>query len=237
VEGFVLKRSVDIALAGLLLIVSLPILAVAAIAIKLDSQGPVFFCQVRMGLNFRRFRILKLRTMYAGIQGRAYTVCEDPRVTRTGHWLRWLKVDELPQLWNVIRGEMSLVGPRPVVPELALEFEWAYDRLLEVRPGLTDPATLKYCREEDFLMLIADPLEYFKAVLTPDKLRISAAYLQHANVWSDLGVLAATALALVPGNWRPRFMRVWGVGQAETAEPLFPEHGQRAETQGSIENI
>jgi lipopolysaccharide/colanic/teichoic acid biosynthesis glycosyltransferase len=237
VEGFVLKRSVDIALAGVLLIVSLPILAVAAIAIKLDSQGPVLFCQARMGRKFRRFRILKLRTMYAGIQGRAFTVCEDPRVTRTGRWLRWLKVDELPQLWNVIRGEMSLVGPRPVVPELALEFERAYCRLLEVRPGLTDPATLKYCREEAFLVLIPDPLEYFKAVLTPDKLRISAAYLEHANVWSDLGVLAATVLCLVPGNWRPRFMRAWGVGQAEAAERLFREPAQGSETRGPIENI
>jgi lipopolysaccharide/colanic/teichoic acid biosynthesis glycosyltransferase len=237
VEGFVLKRSVDIALAGLLLVVSLPILAVAAIAIKLDSQGPVLFCQARMGLKFKRFKILKLRTMYAGNQGRAYTVCGDPRVTRTGRWLRWLKVDELPQLWNVIRGEMSMVGPRPVVPELALEFEWAYSRLLEVRPGLTDPATLKYCREEDFLVLIPDPIEYFKAVLTPDKLRISAAYLEHSNVWSDLGVLAATALALVLGNWWPRFMRRRSAGQVEAAERMFREPAQGAETQGPIQNI
>ncbi len=232
-----LKRTLDITLSGLLLFLSLPLLAVAAIAIKLDSKGPVFYCQARMGRNFRRFRIWKLRSMFVGIPGCAYTLNEDPRVTRTGRWLRWFKVDELPQLWNVIRGEMSLVGPRPVVPELALEFEKAYRRLLEVRPGLTDPATLKYCREEEFLALVVDPPMYFKAVLTPDKLRISAAYIEHAGVWSDLGVLAGTAWALVPGNWRPRFIRAWITGQADGAELLFPEAVQVAEAQGSIESI
>ncbi len=133
-----LKRSVDISLAGLLLIVSLPVLAVAAILIKLDSRGPVFFRQVRVGRRFQRFHILKLRTMHISSGGPVYTLPEDPRVTRVGRRLRWLKVDELPQLWNVLCGEMSVVGPRPVVPELAYEFHEAYATLLEARPGLTD---------------------------------------------------------------------------------------------------
>jgi lipopolysaccharide/colanic/teichoic acid biosynthesis glycosyltransferase len=203
----VLKRSVDIALAGLLLILSLPVLAVAAIAIKLDSEGPIFFRQARMGRRFRCFDLLKMRTMRISCGGPAYTQARDPRITFVGRKLRWLKVDELPQLWNVVRGDMSMVGPRPVVPEIALEFRPAYNRLLQVRPGLTDPATLKYCREDTLLATLPNPHHYFKTVLTPDKLRISAAYLDRANLWSDLCLLTGTAWALFPSNWRPRLMR------------------------------
>jgi len=200
----VLKRGLDIALAGLLLIVTLPFLAVAVIVIKLDSEGPAIFRQTRMGRGFRGFQLLKLRTMKTS-SGSAYTLGADPRITRTGRWLRRFKLDELPQLWNVLRGDMSLVGPRPVIPELTLEFKQAYDRLLAVRPGLTDPAALKYVREAEILASVPDPLEYFKAVVTPDKLRISQAYLEQANLRSDAAVMARTALVLFPPVWRPRF--------------------------------
>jgi lipopolysaccharide/colanic/teichoic acid biosynthesis glycosyltransferase len=232
----VLKRSVDIALACLLLIVSLPILAVAAVAIKIDSEGPVFFCQPRMGRHFKSFALFKLRTMRIFVAGSAYTLGEDPRITRAGRWLRRTKVDELPQLWNVLRGEMSLVGPRPVIPELAIEFRHEYNRLLEVRPGLTDPATLKYCREVELLAMVPDPLLYFKTVVTPDKVRISAAYLGHASVWSDMGVMARTAAALLPSKWLPWFAHKWSpeqaVGLASAAESLsaVPVKGVEAET-------
>jgi lipopolysaccharide/colanic/teichoic acid biosynthesis glycosyltransferase len=225
----VLKRGVDIALSGLLLIVSLPVLAVAAFAIKFDSEGPVFFSQARMGRNFRRFQLLKLRSMRIGSEGAGFTLDEDPRVTRTGRWLRRLKVDELPQLWNVLCGQMSLVGPRPVVPELAIEYLQAYKRLLEVRPGLTDPATLKYCHEEEFLSLVPDPLRYYKNVLVPDKLRISAAYLRRANVWSDLTVLASTALALIPANWLPWFVGGRQVGRTRDTGQFCQEPTQSFE--------
>lgn len=214
-----LKRSVDIFLAGLFLIASLPLLVVAAIAIKLDSKGPVLFWQVRMGRGFSRFKVLKLRTMSVGGQGLRYTLSEDPRITPIGRRLRWLKADELPQLWNVVCGEMSLVGPRPVVPELAFEFRQAYRRLLEVRPGLTDPATLKYCHEEKVLSLVPDPFTYYKGVLMPDKLRISTAYLDRANIWSDLGVMIGTALALFPFNWRPQFILAWLTAPGGASEP------------------
>jgi len=192
----VLKRSVDFALAGLLLAVSVPLITLAAILIKLDTPGPVIFRQTRMGRGFRRFKLLKLRTMDVAGEGPSITLGADPRITRAGRWLRRLKLDELPQLWNVLRGDMSLVGPRPVIPELTVEFTRAYLRLLEVRPGLTDPATIKYCREEEILALVPDPLEYFKAVVMPDKLGISEAYLRRADVWSDLGVMARTAFVL-----------------------------------------
>jgi lipopolysaccharide/colanic/teichoic acid biosynthesis glycosyltransferase len=193
----VYKRSVDIALAGLLLAVSLPFLAIAAIIIKLDSGGPVIFRQARTGRRFRRFQLLKLRTMRDSCGGTPYTLGADERITRSGRWMRCFKLDELPQLWNVLRGDMSLVGPRPVVPELTAEFKWAYDQLLESRPGLTDPATLKYCHEAEILAMVPDPLDYFKTVVTPDKLRISQAYQLRANLWTDLGVMARTAVALL----------------------------------------
>jgi len=189
----------------------------AAVLIKLDSNGDVIFCQARMGRGFKCFRLYKLRTMAASIDGPAYTLGADPRITRTGRWLRWLKVDELPQLWNVLCGDMSLVGPRPVIPQIALEFRQDYDRLLKVRPGLTDPATLKYCREAEMLALVPDPNRYFKTVVTPDKLRISKAYIRKATVWTDLGVLAQTAIALF-GLGHP--MRL---GQAEVARPVRVE--------------
>jgi len=131
----VLKRSVDIALAGFLLTLSLPFLVVAAIVIRMDSRGPVFFSQIRVGRGFTRFRIWKLRTMRVDGAGPSFTLGDDLRVTRAGRWLRRFKVDELPQLWNVVRGDMSLVGPRPVVPDLIEGFEQAYERLLEARPG------------------------------------------------------------------------------------------------------
>jgi lipopolysaccharide/colanic/teichoic acid biosynthesis glycosyltransferase len=225
-EGSVLKRGVDIALSGVLLIVSLPVLAVAAIAIKLDSEGPVFFHQTRMGRNFRRFQIWKLRSMRVSAHGLGYTLGEDPRVTRLGRWLRWLKVDELPQLWNVLRGDMSMVGPRPVVPELALGYWRTYKQLLKVRPGLTDPATLKYCHEEQFLLSVPDPQHYYKTILVPDKLRISAAYLERSNFWSDLGVLGSTAFALIPDHWIPRSLGASIFGRAKSTDLSCQESAQ-----------
>lgn len=179
-----------------MLTAALPLLVLAGIVIKLESEGPALFRQDRMGRGFRRFKLLKLRTMSLSGDGPAYTLGADPRITRSGRWLRKLKIDELPQLWNVLRGEMSLVGPRPVIPELTMEFFIDYTRLLEVRPGLTDPASLKYCRETELLAAVPDPMHYFKTVVTPDKLRISLAYLKGANAWTDLAILARTGLAL-----------------------------------------
>lgn len=194
--GLVIKRSVDILLAGVLLIAALPVLVFAAILIKLDSKGPVLFRQIRVGREFKYFHLLKLRTMADQADGSPYTLGADPRITGIGCWLRRLKVDELPQLWHVLTGEMSLVGPRPVVPELSEEYRPAYRRLLTVRPGLTDPASIKYCQESDVLVMAADPLGYFHSVVVPDKLSLSQAYMERATVWSDLGILARTALVL-----------------------------------------
>ena len=232
-----LKRCMDIVLSVFLLIVALPVLAVAAIAIEFDSEGPVLFVQPRMGRGFKRFALFKLRTMRMHCEGTAITLGVDPRITRVGHWLRWSKVDELPQLWNVLRGDMSMVGPRPVIPELVFEFVKAYLRLLDVRPGLTDPASMKYCREEELLALFPDPLRHFKTVITPDKLRISAAYLDRATVWSDLGVLMGTALALFPSNRVQRFIRMHSFQHSDAADMAFAEPISRAEAQRVIEEM
>lgn len=191
------KRILDVSLALPLLLLASPLLIVCAILVKLDSRGPVFFRQTRVGRGFRPFRVLKLRTMEDHNRGAHYTLGADPRVTRVGSWLRTYKLDELPQLWNVVRGDMSLVGPRPVIPELTYEFYRSYEKLLRVRPGLTDPASLKYCHESEMLQGVPDPLVHFKRVVTPDKLRLSAEYLARATVWSDLQVMTQTATTLL----------------------------------------
>lgn len=231
------KRSMDITLAGFLLAVSLPFIAFAAILIKLDSKGPVIFRQSRMGRGFREFQLLKLRTMDATGGGLPYTFGADPRITCTGRWLRRFKLDEFPQLWNVLRGDMSLVGPRPVIPELTAEFNRAYRRLLEVRPGLTDPATVRYCREAESLALVPDPLDFFKTVVTPDKLRISEAYLRRASVWSDLGVMAQTVFALL-ALWRqPQFVPPFPAGPSKGPRLLcFPEPVRRRRSHPAFES-
>jgi lipopolysaccharide/colanic/teichoic acid biosynthesis glycosyltransferase len=193
----VLKRSIDIVVAGWMLMACFPVLLLCALLLKLDSRGPALFRQVRMGRDFTPFKLLKLRTMREGEPGAAITVGFDPRITRMGRWLRRWKLDELPQLWNVLRGEMSLVGPRPVIPELTREFAADYRHLLRVRPGLTDPATVRYCYEAEMLARVAEPLDYFKKVITPEKLRLSRLYLCHATPAKDFAVMAKTVLALL----------------------------------------
>jgi len=201
----VFKRAVDIAVSAVLLVAALPLLLVAALIIRLTSPGPVLFRQIRMGRGFQTFEILKLRTMAHAEAGLAFTLGPDPRITPVGKWLRRTKFDELPQLWNVLRGDMSLVGPRPVLPELTWEFRNSYTTLLSVRPGLTDPASLKYSQEARLLARADDPLGFFKTVVTPDKIRISLEYLERANFWTDSAMLMQTVLVCC----FPRVGRTW----------------------------
>lgn len=170
-----------------------PVLACAAMMIRLTSPGPAIFRQTRVGRGFRPFEIFKLRTMAQGQPGLAYTLGRDSRITPIGRFLREAKIDELPQLWNVLRGEMSLVGPRPVVPQISQEFRPHYEQLLRVRPGLTDPASIKYRWETRLLASVPNSDHYFKSVVTPDKLRISAEYIERANLWTDGVTMAMTA--------------------------------------------
>lgn len=198
-----MRRCLDVCCAFPLLLLVLPVLLACAILIKLTSRGPVLFRQVRTGRHFHPFRVLKLRTMAHRGQGLPFTLGADPRITPAGRWMRKYKLDELPQLWNVLCGEMSMVGPRPVVPQITAEFRAEYEQLLSVRPGLTDPAALKYRNETELLERAPNPHQHFLAVVTPDKLRLSAAYIRERTLWSDLRIMAHTAAVFLPRRSGP----------------------------------
>ena len=183
------KRLFDLAVAlpGLLLLA--PAMLLIALCIKLDSPGPVFFRQLRVGRHGVPFRIHKFRTMVADAPqlGPALTVGDDPRITRVGRWLRGTKLDELPQLLDVLAGSMSLVGPRPELPQyVALYPADLRERVLAGRPGLTDPASLRFADESMLLARATDPEREYREVLLPAKLRESVAYAERATLGSDL---------------------------------------------------
>jgi lipopolysaccharide/colanic/teichoic acid biosynthesis glycosyltransferase len=192
------KRLFDIVVSlAALLLLALPMLAVAA-WIKFDSAGPVFFRQQRVGRHGVPFAIHKFRTMRHGAGGLALTVGDDARVTRAGRWLRRTRLDELPQLLDVLAGDMSLVGPRPEVPRyVALYPPGLRERALAVRPGLTDPASLAYIDEAALLAAAADPEREYVERILPAKLQAAAAYAERATLASDIAVLARTARALL----------------------------------------
>jgi lipopolysaccharide/colanic/teichoic acid biosynthesis glycosyltransferase len=169
------KRCVDIALSSLVLLLLSPILIVVALAVWLGSGSPILFCQERVGLRFRRFHFLKFRTMRVG-DGRPVTVAGDDRITRVGRFLRATKLDELPQFWNVLRGDMSLVGPRPEVPEYVDLFRERYRTVLTVRPGITDLASIHFRNEEEVLSRSADPLREYAERVLPAKLDLAEEY-------------------------------------------------------------
>ena len=189
------KRLFDLAAASLALLLLSPLLLVVALWIKLDSPGPVFFRQRRTGRHGVPFDIHKFRSMVvnAPALGPAFTVGADPRITRAGQWLRHTRVDELPQLFDVLAGHMSLVGPRPELPEYVALYPPALrERVLSVRPGITDPASLLFIDESAQLARAADPQREYVEVIMPLKLQCAADYAQSAGLWSDLGVLART---------------------------------------------
>lgn len=192
------KRALDlvIVLPGLVLLA--PLFAVLALWIKLDSEGPVFYRQQRVGRGGVPFRIHKFRTMVAGADALGLlTVDGDRRVTRCGRWLRRTRLDELPQLWDVLRGAMSLVGPRPEVPRyVALYPADLRQHVLAVRPGITDPSSLEFLDEAALLAAAADPEREYVNVILPRKLRAAADYAARATVWTDLAVLWRTVRRL-----------------------------------------
>jgi lipopolysaccharide/colanic/teichoic acid biosynthesis glycosyltransferase len=193
-----LKRLLDCTAAGLGLLLLSPLLLALALWIKLDSPGPVFFRQERVGRHGVPFRIHKFRTMRTGAAGLQLTVGTDPRITRAGAWLRGKRLDELPQLIDVLQGTMSLVGPRPEVPRYVAHYPPALrDVVLAVRPGITDPSSLDFLDEASLLAAAADPeREYIEHIL-PIKLQRAARYAQRASLWSDLGVLLRTLKRLL----------------------------------------
>ena len=200
-QGAVVRRVLDVVVSSALLLVLAPLLLLLALLVRLGSRGPVLFAQERVGRNGVAFRLLKLRTMVADApdRGPALTIGDDPRITRVGRVLRRWKLDELPQLLNVLRGDMSLVGPRPEVPRYVAGYTAAERRVLAVRPGITDPASLEYRDEGAALVRYADPERAYVEHILPRKLALSLAYLEQRSIGRDLGVLARTAF----GVWTP----------------------------------
>lgn len=189
-----LKRTVDLFLGAVILIFMSPVLAAVALAILFESGRPVLFSQVRAGRHFRDFRILKFRTMVVGNSGPSITVAGDRRITRVGAILRKTKLDEVPQFWNVIRGDMSIVGPRPEVPEYVSMFRQRYEQILALRPGITDYASIYFRNEEEMLSHSSDPfIEYCERVL-PAKLDLADKYLRERSLMRDLRIILLSAL-------------------------------------------
>jgi lipopolysaccharide/colanic/teichoic acid biosynthesis glycosyltransferase len=197
-----MKRLLDIVAAGTGLLLLAPLLGFAALLIKLDSPGPVLFRQQRIGRGFRPFWLLKFRTMRQGEHpGLPITVGADPRITRVGRFLRRSKIDELPQLVNILTGDMSIVGPRPEVQCYVEAFHRDYEEILVMRPGLTDLASLKYRDESVLLGRSSDPeQEYLKRVL-PDKIRLAKEYIRRSSLSFDLSLIAKTFHRIIfPGS-------------------------------------
>lgn len=195
-----LPRAVEATLACLGLAVASPVLLATACLVAATSPGPVLFRQQRAGLGGRPFTLLKLRTMKVAPEGSQLTASGDARITPVGRWLRRFKLDEIPQLWNVARGDMSLVGPRPEVPRYVDESP-LWRQVLAARPGLTDPVALRLRDEEALLASVAaggdDPERFYRERLLPWKLRGSLDYLERRSWTADLGVLGATVLAVL----------------------------------------
>jgi len=192
----VVKRSFDIAASLLGLVVLSPVLVVLAIAILIDSGAPVLFTQERVGRGGIPFRIHKFRTMRpAG--GPQITAGGDPRITRIGGFLRRTKLDELPQLWDILRGKMSFVGPRPEVPAMFEHYPaGARDRIVSVRPGITDLATLEFRHEEDLLADADDPVRTYIEDIVPQKVALYLEYLDRRSFGLDLSIIGRTIAAL-----------------------------------------
>ena len=193
------KRTFDVLASAAGLVVAGPLLLLAAIAIRLDSPGGVLFVQQRVGRHFEPFGIYKFRTMVADAERRGGPITSgaDPRITRVGRLLRATKLDELPQLFNVLKGDMSLVGPRPEVPKYVEMFRDDYEVVLSVRPGLTDPASVKYRDESALLAASGEPERTYVEVVLPDKIALARQYVSEASFSGDLTLLVRTLVRIV----------------------------------------
>ncbi len=188
-----LQRLLAVIGAGL----TLPLLALMALAVRLDSSGPALYRSTRIGEGGRPFRCLKIRTMRwaPASEGVAITVDDDARLTRVGRWLRRIRIDELPQLWNVARGEMRLVGPRPEAAQFVDLSDPLHREVFAARPGITGLAQLLHTDEAERIDR-DDPERHYREAILPDKLRIDRAYLRHRSTWLDLWIIAQTPKAL-----------------------------------------
>lgn len=184
---------------GLGLLVLSPLFLVLAVWIKCDSSGPVFYRQVRVGRNNRDFRLYKFRSMRVGSDKKGLITIggHDPRVTRSGYYIRRYKLDELPQLINVFAGNMSLVGPRPEVRKYVDLYTPEQMHVLDVRPGITDLASIRYCNENELLEQADDPDRYYVDVVMQDKLRINLEYVAHHSLVADIRLILITFCKII----------------------------------------
>ena len=194
-----MKRLFDIIASGLGLLVLSPLFLILAVWIKLDSEGPVFYRQVRVGRNNRDFRIFKFRSMRVGSdKGSLVTIGgRDPRITRSGYFIRKFKLDELPQLINVFVGDMSLVGPRPEVRHYVDYWTPEQMHVLDVRPGITDPASIRFRNENELMEKAENPEEYYINVIMQEKLKLYLEYVRNHSFWGDIGLILKTFWVIV----------------------------------------
>ena len=188
-----MKRLFDLTTSLIGLIVLFPVFIIVSVLVKISSEGPVFFIQPRIGRYGRVFKIIKFRSMQI-IQSSESTISVkgDLRITKFGAFLRKYKLDELPELFNVLIGDMSIVGPRPDVSGYADKLEEEYVLILELRPGITGPASLKYANEEEILALQEDPVKYNDEIIYPDKVKLNLDYYYNNNLWIDIKIIFAT---------------------------------------------
>lgn len=193
------KRVFDLFISSIALLLLVPFVAIIAIWIKLDSSGPVLFRQERVGQFGKHFRITKFRTMVSDALSRGGTIATggDHRVTKAGKWLRKFKIDELPQLWNVLIGDMSFVGPRPEVPKFVELFQKDYDEVLKVKPGITDYAAILYRDEESVLARYADPEAGYISEVLPEKIQLYKKYIRERSFYIDFSIILKTLYAIV----------------------------------------
>lgn len=195
-----MKRLLDITLAATALAITSPLLAVIGLLVRLDSRGPVIFRQCRVGRSGVLFDIFKFRTMRTDVEGPIVTAGDDARVTRVGRYLRATKLDELPQLVNVVRGDMSFIGPRPEVPQyVELWPPTAREVILSVRPGISDPASIAFRRESELLAEARDPERFYRETILPQKVDMYVAYVRSRSLIGDFRIAWRTLTAVVKG--------------------------------------
>jgi len=192
------KRCFDIFFSFIGIIFLIPLFLVIALLIKVEDGGPVFFRQERIGYMRKPFRVWKFRTMVVNAerQGLKITVGHDPRITRVGGWLRKFKLDEFPQLFNVLRGEMSFVGPRPEVSFYVEQYDANQQKVLDLMPGITDIASIKFFNENDILGKAKNPEDVYVNQIVPEKIRLNIEYAARATLWSDFKVILTTILKI-----------------------------------------
>lgn len=194
-----MKRVFDVMASGLGLLLLSPLFLIIAIWVKADSPGPVFYRQTRVGRGNRDFRLFKFRSMRVGSDKKGLITVggRDPRVTHSGYYIRKYKLDELPQLINVFTGDMSLVGPRPEVRKYVDLYTPQQLHVLDVRPGITDLASIRYRNENELLEQAADPEQYYREVVMQDKLRINSEYIADRSFFKDIKIIFLTFWAIV----------------------------------------